>query len=118
MTIKPKTIYLSGAISGNPDYRKEFAFAEKELVKRGFAVVNPALRDGCDTWEEYMRADIADLVTKCDAVAIVNNILNSRGALLEYEIAFELRMEIRPIGEWLLSYSPEKQEGCNDPITD
>ena len=82
MTIIPKTIYLSGAISGNPNYRKEFAFAEKELIKRGFAVVNPALRDGCDTWEEYMRADIADLVTKCDAVAFVNNILNSRGLCL------------------------------------
>lgn len=107
MTIKPKTIYLSGAISGNPDYRKEFAYAEKELIKRGFAVVNPARRDGCDTWEEYMRADIADLVTKCDAVAIVNNILNSRGALLT-EIAFELGMEIRPLNEWLLSYSPRK----------
>ena len=106
MTIKPKTIYLSGAISGNPDYRQEFAYAEKELVKRGFSVVNPALRDGCDTWEEYMRADIADLVTKCDAVAIVNNITNSRGALLEFGIAYELGMEIRPIGEWLLSYSP------------
>lgn len=108
MTIIPKTIYLSGAISGNPDYRKEFGIAEKELVKRGFAVVNPALRDGCDTWEEYMRADIADLVTKCDAVAIVNDITNSRGALLEFGIAFELGMEIRPIGEWLLSYSPRK----------
>lgn len=108
MTIKPKTIYLSGAISGNPDYRKEFAFAEKELIKRGFAVVNPALRDGCDTWEEYMRLDIADLVTKCNAVAIVNDITNSRGALLEFGIAFELGMEIRPLNEWLLSYSPRK----------
>ena len=108
MTIIPKTIYLSGAISGNPDYRKQFEFAEKELRKRGFSVVNPALRDGCDTWEEYMRADIAELVTKCDAVAIVNDITNSRGALLEFGIAFELRMEIRPIGEWLLSYSPRK----------
>lgn len=108
MTIKPRVIYLSGAISGNPDYRKEFGIAEKELVKRGFSVVNPALRDGCDTWEEYMRADIADLVAKCDAVAIVNDITNSRGALLEFGIAYELGMEIRPIGEWLLGYPPRK----------
>lgn len=109
MTIIPKTIYLSGAISGNPDYRKEFAFAEKELVKRGFAVVNPALRDGCDTWEEYMRADIADLVTKCDAVAIVNDITNSRGALLEITIARELRLAVAPLETWLTADDVEEQ---------
>lgn len=109
MTIKPKTIYLSGAISGNPDYRKEFAFAEKELIKRGFTVVNPALRDGCDTWEEYMRADIADLVTKCDAVAIVNDITNSRGALLEITISRELRLAVAPLETWLTADEVEEQ---------
>lgn len=109
MTIKPKTIYLSGAISGNPDYRKEFGIAEKELVKRGFAVVNPAHRDGCDTWEEYMRADIADLVTKCDAVAIVNDITNSRGALLEITIARELRLAVAPLETWLTADDVEEQ---------
>lgn len=109
MTIKPKTIYLSGAISGNPDYRKEVAFAEKELIKRGFAVVNPARRDGCDTWEEYMRADIADLVTKCDAVAIVNDISKSRGALLECEIAYNLEIDTRPLSEWLCAYTPLRE---------
>lgn len=109
MTIKPKTIYLSGAITGNPDYRKEFTFAEKELIKRGFAVVNPALRDGCDTWEGYMRADIADLVTKCDAVAIVNDITNSRGALLEITIARELRLAVAPLETWLTADEVEEQ---------
>lgn len=109
MTIKPKTIYLSGAISGNPDYRKEFAYAEKELVKRGFSVVNPARRDGCDTWEEYMRLDIADLVTKCDAVAIVNDVTNSRGALLEITIARELRLAVAPLETWLNADDVEEQ---------
>lgn len=111
MTITPKTIYLSGAISGNPDYRKEFDFAEKELTKRGFFTVNPASLEGFDTWawEDYMRRDIAELVTKCDAVAIVNDVTNSRGALLEITIARELRLAVAPLETWLNADDVEEQ---------
>ena len=56
-----------------------------------------------------MRADIAELVTKCDAVAIVNDITNSRGALLEITIARELRLAVAPLETWLTADDVEEQ---------
>ena len=35
-------IYLSGAITGNPDYMAQFDEAEKELTAKGWRVLNPA----------------------------------------------------------------------------
>ena len=35
-------IYLSGVITGNPDYMAQFDEAEKELTAKGWRVLNPA----------------------------------------------------------------------------
>lgn len=86
-------IYLSGAITGNPNYKKEFARAACRLRKNGCRVVNPAAYPVHKnwTWEDYMRRDIKFLM-KCTAVVMVNDWKNSKGACLERHIAMELGM--------------------------
>lgn len=85
-------IYLSGAITGNPDYKKMFMEAEKSLDD--FEVVNPvrigdALAERLKrtpTYEEYMRADIAELV-KCDEILMLGEWWKSNGANTELAVA-------------------------------
>jgi hypothetical protein len=42
---RDKVIYLSGRISGNENYKQEFALAEEFLKPLGFYVINPAELD-------------------------------------------------------------------------
>ena len=35
-------IYISGPITGTPDYMERFEKAEKELTENGYSVINPA----------------------------------------------------------------------------
>ena len=52
-------IYISGAITGTDDYMERFKNAEKELIEKGYSVVNPASVNAQlpeDTsYEEYMK---------------------------------------------------------------
>lgn len=89
-------LYLSGPMSGLPDFNAPtFNSAATALRAAGFAVVNPAELDAQDegekTWEEYLRRDIAHLVT-CDAIALLPGWKKSRGAKLEKYIADALGM--------------------------
>lgn len=34
--------YLSGPVTGNPDYKKQFAWSAKQLTRMGYDVINPA----------------------------------------------------------------------------
>ncbi|WP_285055181.1 DUF4406 domain-containing protein [Pedobacter ginsengisoli] len=93
---KPK-IYISGAITGIPDLNKAaFAQATKTFRDLGYIVVNPhELCDGLteDQWSLCMRRCITALMD-CDVVIMLDNWYGSRGALVEYQIAFSLGMEV------------------------
>lgn len=98
-----KQLYLCGAISGNPHYKEEFELARKMLSQVGYAVCSPL--EFCKknwSYEECIRMCIRVLSTK-DAIAIVNNIKNSMGALLEVHIGRMLRMQIMDVEAWLLN---------------
>lgn len=90
-----KRIYLSGAITDNPNYKKEFAESAKYLKKLGFKVVNPAsypLHKNW-TWEDYMKRDIR-LLMQCDEIVFINDCKNSKGSNLERYIAEQLGIKI------------------------
>jgi hypothetical protein len=70
------------------------------LRAEGYDVVSPHEVGAYDGWREYMKADIALLLT-CDAVATLDGHENSKGAKLENHIARELDMKIKPVKEWL-----------------
>ena len=80
-------VYISGPITGVSDYMEKFELAEKELIEKGFAVVNPAkINYGMPedmTYEEYMEIDIR-LIDLCDAIYMIRGWEMSRGANREY----------------------------------
>ena len=79
-------IYIIGAITGNPDYREQFARAEAAL-RRKFScdIINPAAR-GDMSQSDYARLSY-NAVTKADAVACLWTVGDSFGATMEWHIA-------------------------------
>lgn len=73
-----------------------FIKGEVKLRKAGFNVVNPArLNKAGETWSKCLRNDLKHIVTKCDAVVVMDdNWFNSRGARLEVGTAVQLGMPI------------------------
>lgn len=87
-------VYISGAITNNPNYKEDFANAEKLLKKHGFEVVNPASLGEVDgwTWEDYMKKDIK-LLVDCDAIYLIDGWENSKGSRLEASLASWLTLK-------------------------
>lgn len=89
------TIYISGAITGDSNYKEKFQKAKKDLEARGYNVINPAELEPLmgTSWEEYMKWDIAWLLT-CDGIYMLKDWKQSRGARIEQFIAQELHLQI------------------------
>lgn len=89
-------IYISGPITGKPNLNREaFAQAAEAIRAAGHEAVNPheitaPLGDDAP-WEEYMKIDIAALVT-CDAILLLEGWQGSKGARLENKIARKLKI--------------------------
>ena len=92
-------IYISGAVTSDPDFRKKFDKAEKLLYTKGYIPVNPVKgeEDGKD-WSYYMKKDIQKLLS-CDAIYVLSDWYDSKGARLEINIALELGLEVILEGE-------------------
>ena len=100
--IMPMRLYLSGPMTGLPDFnREEFRHAKATLQELGFAVTSPAdtrLHDGAD-WGDYMRVGMRSL-TRVDGVALLPGWKNSFGASAEVEVAELLDIPCRTVDEW------------------
>jgi hypothetical protein len=98
-----KRIYLSGPMSGLPDYnRPAFFEAERQLIAAGYAVISPA-RNGLPesaTWQQHMRRNIAMLI-EADGVALLPGWYGSRDAEIEDRLASELDIPSDNLGWWL-----------------
>ena len=77
-----RTLYLSGAISNNPNYKREFEAARKDLIDAGYTVISPL--DICD-----------------DCVAFIPSGYKSDGMALELYIAERLGMPVRTVENWI-----------------
>ena len=87
-------VYISGKITGDADYKQKFKTAQNILEAVGFEVFNPAEQeDTGKPWTWYMRKDIAGLM-ECDAIFLLKDWEESKGARLEYYIAQQLEMKI------------------------
>jgi hypothetical protein len=90
-------IYLSGPMTGLPDYnRPAFDALAEELRAQGYTVFNPAdvgERDVIRSRSWYMRRDIEGLM-KSDKVYVLPGYAESAGALLEIQIAKELELPV------------------------
>lgn len=85
-----KIIYISGPISGCPDYMIRFAGAKSRLLRCGYEVVNPAQMclslPTTLTHNQYMEICMAALKA-CDTIYLLNGWQNSVGAKIEAEYA-------------------------------
>ena len=95
-------IYISGKITGTDDYMERFDDAECKLKGQGWRVINPARKNARfpagTSWETYMRASIR-LLSRADAIYLLRGWRQSRGAVLEHQIAVALGMTIITQGQ-------------------
>ena len=90
-------VYISGPITGNPDYEDDFGRAWVYLNNKGHAPISPVdigreLKEKLKrepTWSEYMREDIKALID-CDAIYMLKDWHKSDGARIELELAEKL----------------------------
>jgi len=97
--MKRKKIYISGQISGlDPqDAVNIFDKMEKTLIGQGYSVVNPTRLGVSDVsgkgWDYYMKEGIKVLMG-CDAIYMLIGWSKSRGANIEWQLAYDLGMTI------------------------
>lgn len=82
-------IYISGPISGNPDFAEQFEDAAAIIAERGHEYINPAELDKVlpdAAWRDYMDVCL-QLVPKADAITFLEGWQGSNGARREREEA-------------------------------
>ena len=79
-------VYIAGKITGNENYRAEFAEAEEKLRELGHIPLNPAvLPEGLEK-ADYMRICLA-MLDSADAIAPLPSWTRSDGAAIEMSLA-------------------------------
>lgn len=89
-------IYIAGKITGLPegDVFVKFNALEYKLQRKGHTVVNPLrLCSSKWCWEKCLRICLRELMN-CDAIYLLQDWHDSRGAKLEYHVAQELKMKV------------------------
>jgi len=96
-------IYISGTITGKEEQAfKEFQDAENYLndleyaiEKLSYKVINPfKLKHNHDkSWESYMK-ECLNALLKCDCIYMLNGYENSKGAMLELNVAVSLGFSV------------------------
>jgi hypothetical protein len=101
-----KTIYISGPMSNTPNSNFEaFDKAEKQLKQLGFDVLNP--HKICEElnvrffemgkvpeYEDYLKEDIIQMLSKCDKVLVLPGWRGSKGAKLEIATAIACGLDV------------------------
>jgi hypothetical protein len=89
-------VYISGKITGIEDQAPAlFAKAASDVAAMGHEPVNPMTinHDHDQTWQSYMKADVKALCD-CDAIYMLSNYKDSKGALIELQIANHLELNV------------------------
>lgn len=99
-------LFISGPISGVPDYGMNFGRASKELVDAGYEIMTPVnnrpwvVDEDEALWTSYMRASLRQLL-RCHGVALLEGWQYSRGAQVEKALADSLGIPVKTVSEWV-----------------
>jgi hypothetical protein len=85
-------VYIAGAITRNPNYKKQFSEAEESLKNAGHAVINPVKNIGFE-YKEYIDMGLCELM-HCDAIYLLTGWESSPGARLEHYYASSVGLKI------------------------
>ena len=104
-----RRLYLSGGITGVPDYRERFKALGALVASWGDTPVDPRRVPACPdgscvesegdprsnghTWACWLRYDLIAML-QCDGVVVMDNWRGSRGASLEVSVAQTLRLPV------------------------
>lgn len=102
MSTRPPVCYLSGPMSGLPEYNvPAFRAAATLLRAQGLVVLSPV--EMGQSWfgnatdavppEEYLRVDVAEMATRCTQIALLPGWMGSIGANVEVALAIALGFE-------------------------
>lgn len=82
-------IFISGKITGDPNYRCKFFKAEEELREKGYTkIMNPAMLPEGFEWGDYMDITMA-MLKACDTIYFLADWKESQGARIERVMAVE-----------------------------
>jgi hypothetical protein len=76
--------YIAGKITNNPNYKKQFEEAQKQLEMEGHRVMSPAILPYGFDYEDYMKVCFA-MIDVCEAMYMLENWTESPGANREFE---------------------------------
>lgn len=85
-------VYIAGSITHNPNYKEQFAQAERTLKDAGYEVVNPVKPEG-NKYKWYIDEGLKQLM-QCDAIYLLRNWQQSKGACLEKRYAQTVGLKI------------------------
>ena len=91
--MKPK-IFISGKITGDPDYKAKFEAAAEAYKKKGYTVLIPSVLPGGMQPADYMRICFA-MIDTADVVAFLPGFSKSPGAQLELQYCLYTDKSVR-----------------------
>lgn len=106
----PKSIYLSGPMTGLPEFNyPAFNAAAAYLRALGYVVENPAENPEppCKSWAGYMRLALAQLV-QCEVTVRLPGWQNSRGAVIESSLSRMLGMDVQDYASFVAGTGASK----------
>ena len=81
-----KKAYIAGKITGNPNYKQQFAEAEDKLRAEGYVIMNPSFMQEGFEQLEYLHVCMA-MIDVCEAVYFLPTWVDSKGSHCEYGYA-------------------------------
>lgn len=95
-------LYISGGISGVPNYEERFRHARIQLESAGYEVEDPTGYGFTPEtpWHLAMKYDLARML-ECDGVALLDGWELSQGARYEAALASDMYMKIMRVREWI-----------------
>ena len=91
-------IYIAGKITGDPEYRRKFSCAARQVEEFGHIALNPAELPEGMTPEEYMRICFA-MLDVADEMWYLTDAADSPGAFLEVQYCRYVKKRVRRFSE-------------------